>query len=182
MSSIRGARGFSLVELMITVAIAAILLALAFPSFTNLIRSNRVTSATNELVATIMLARTEAIRSPGGAAVCTSSDGASCDAAGNWNTGWIVFRDRNSDGVPTGVNDTVLKFVQGPDAVDITAQSAGGGVDNRLVRFDQRGRVIGTQRRLAIQAEECSNQPLRSEMVIQPTGQVSLDRERKACQ
>jgi len=58
----RHARGFSLVELMVTIAVLAILLAIGIPSFASLIASNRLTSATNELVAALQTARTEAIR------------------------------------------------------------------------------------------------------------------------
>jgi type IV fimbrial biogenesis protein FimT len=166
---------------MITVAVAAVVMAIALPSFTQLIRSNRVSSTANELIATVMLARTEAIRSPGGAAVCTSSDGASCDAAGDWSAGWIVFQDRDSDGLPTGADDTILKYVQPTDAVEIAAVAAGGGADNRLIRFDQRGRLMGLQRQMSVQAEDCSGKLLRSELMVRPTGQVALDRERKAC-
>lgn len=182
MASMRRSRGFTLVELMITVTVVAIVLAIAYPSFVDLIRSNRVSSGANELIASVMLARTEAIRSPGGAAVCPSADGASCDVGGDWNNGWIIFQDRDSDGVPTGVNDAVLKYVQPPGATQIQVASAGGGAANRLIQFDTRGRIGGPQRLFSVQAEECDGKPMRSEIVLRPTGQTSLDRERKACQ
>lgn len=54
--------GITLVELMVTIAVLAIALTLAVPSLTDLIRSNRVTSQTNEFVALLHLARTDAIR------------------------------------------------------------------------------------------------------------------------
>ncbi len=72
-------QGFSLIELMITVVVAAILLAVAIPSFRNLILSNELTTTTNEWVTAINLARSEAIKRSAGVVVC--------GAGGNENTG-----------------------------------------------------------------------------------------------
>src|SRR3546814_3559152 len=54
--------GFTFIELMLTIAVAAILLAIATPSFTSIINSNRLTGAANEMVATLQAARMEAVR------------------------------------------------------------------------------------------------------------------------
>jgi len=56
------ARGFTLIELMVTVAVAAILLMVAVPSFKNMMLSNRLTAAANEMVGSINTARMEAIK------------------------------------------------------------------------------------------------------------------------
>ena len=81
--------GFTLVELMVTVAVAAILLAIATPSFTSIINSNRLASAANELVATLQSARMEAVRSNRRVNVCRGCDG---------NAGSLVaFVDANAN-------------------------------------------------------------------------------------
>ena len=68
--SLRRQNGFTLVELMVTVAVLAILSTIAYPSFQSTIRSNRVATTTNELIASLALARSEAIKNThGGAAV-----------------------------------------------------------------------------------------------------------------
>lgn len=81
--------GFTLIELIITVAIIAIIAATALPSFARVIASNRVASGVNEFIAAVNLARTEAIRRNRPAGVCASSDGVTCGA--NWNEGFLVY-------------------------------------------------------------------------------------------
>lgn len=82
------ARGFTLIELMVTIAVAAVLLAIAVPSFTSVINGNRLTGEANELVASLQLARSEAVRRNMQVIVCSSSNGATCADSPNW-TQWI---------------------------------------------------------------------------------------------
>lgn len=68
------ARGFTIVELMITIAVAAILLVIAIPSFTNIINTNRLNTAANAMVAALNNARLEAIKRNGSVQFCSNSD------------------------------------------------------------------------------------------------------------
>ena len=72
--------GFSLIELMVTLAVAAILMAIATPSFIALINGNRLTSTANELVSSLQLARSEALRRNTQVRVCRSESGNTCAA------------------------------------------------------------------------------------------------------
>lgn len=80
--------GFTLVELMITVSIAAVLLGIAIPNFTSIIASNRMTAHTNELVTALNLARSEAVKR--GLQVTVRRKGAN---SAEWEGGWDVFVD-----------------------------------------------------------------------------------------
>lgn len=106
----RPARGFSIIELVIAIAISAILLGLAVPSFINFLNSNRVTTQANELLASFQTARMEAIRRNARVIVCASNDAdaalPTCAAGSTWN-GWIVHSDANGDGVINA--DEVIK-------------------------------------------------------------------------
>jgi type IV fimbrial biogenesis protein FimT len=87
--------GFTLVELMITLAIAGIVATVGVPSFMSMIASNRVTAASNELVTALNLAKSEAIRSGQNTVLCKSANGTAC--GGNWSDGWLLFSDTNAN-------------------------------------------------------------------------------------
>jgi type IV fimbrial biogenesis protein FimT len=96
--------GFTLIELIVTVAIAAIVLAIAVPSFQETITSNRLTTFSNTLVASLNFARSEAIKQNRRVTLCSSADGLSC-ATGGYQQGWIVFIDSNNNAtVPNAQN------------------------------------------------------------------------------
>src|SRR5262245_932514 len=83
--------GFTLMELLVTLAIAALLFAIGVPTFRNASLGARLSAAANNLLGSVQLARSEAIKRNVEVTVCASSDGATCAASGGWEQGWIVF-------------------------------------------------------------------------------------------
>lgn len=94
-STMNRSAGFSLIELMVVIAIAAILATLAVPSFQGMIASSNLTSTTNDLVAAFARARSDAVRRGKRVTVCMSADGAQCTTSGSWSQGWIMFNDND---------------------------------------------------------------------------------------
>jgi len=91
--------GFTLLELLMALAIAAILVSLAAPSFANIIKDNRLTTQYNELLASLSLARSEAIKRAIPVTVCKSNDQITTPSCGGrWHDGWLVYIDIDGDG------------------------------------------------------------------------------------
>lgn len=105
-------RGMTAVELLFTMAIAGLVLALAVPNFRDFVQNNRAAEEANALVGALALARSEAVTRGVPVTVCASTDNETCAADVDWSTGWIVFTDANAPigdvdgGAPA---DTVLR-------------------------------------------------------------------------
>lgn len=95
----RAARGFTLIELMIVLAIIAVMAGTGLPAMTSTIRSVQLTTASNDLLWSLFLARSEAIKRKTRVVVCKSADGLTCAQAGGWQQGWLVFQDQDNDGL-----------------------------------------------------------------------------------
>jgi type IV fimbrial biogenesis protein FimT len=89
-------KGFTLLEMMVTLFIASILFAVAIPSFKTMSARNRLVTYTNDLIASVNLARSEAVRRGSPVTICHTDDGETC--SGSWSTGWITFADPDNDG------------------------------------------------------------------------------------
>jgi type IV fimbrial biogenesis protein FimT len=107
----RRQHGFNLLELMVTVTIAAVVLGIGVPTFTEVLANNRMAGAANDLVTAVHTARTEAVKRRATVTICASSnwDAANpdCDLGGG-TAGWIVFTDTDGDVSVDAPGDTVV--------------------------------------------------------------------------
>lgn len=121
------ARGFSLVELFVTLGVLSILTAVSIPLITSTINASRITGSANEFVTALQLARMESIRRNVRVFVCESSDGLSCTGGAQWR-GWVVFADRNQNGLV----DIDEQINSGRVEAPLTARSS-GNIGNRIL-------------------------------------------------
>ena len=135
-------QGFTAIELMVTVSIVALLMALAAPSFTPLIESWRVRQATEQLQSTLHYARSEAIKLGGRVAIQKIPNNTNgCTTASStraWDCGWIVCHDTNDNGTCNAA-EPVLQRIESSAKVHVNR--TGGGASIQLNRW---GLVDGT--------------------------------------
>ena len=110
-SAIRPKRnGFTLLELLVTLALLGVLAALAAPSFTDTIHRYRVSTVANEFAASINLARDSAIQRNGNVTIAKLA-GSACTDSGDWSCGWQIFRDVNGNGtLNAGTDELIQEF------------------------------------------------------------------------
>ena len=112
-------RGFTLVELMVIVAVIGIIAVVAVPGMRALINASRLNGAASELTAALQLARSEAVRRNARVTVCGSSDGAACASA----TTWAQFLVRQPNG--TVDDPAVIRSFAPSGSLQISGPSAG---------------------------------------------------------
>jgi type IV fimbrial biogenesis protein FimT len=106
--------GFNITELMIVVAIVAILMGIGVPSYRYITNSYRMSAEVNGLLGDLQYARSEAIKEGQTVTTCVSTNGTACTGGTAWAGGWIVFSDPNGNAT-VDAGETVLR-VQGPFA------------------------------------------------------------------
>jgi type IV fimbrial biogenesis protein FimT len=95
---------------MVVLAIVGILAGVGAPAFTAMVRSIQLSTASNDLLWSLFMARSEAIKRKTRVAVCKSADGVTCTDAGGWHQGWMVFQDKDNNGTRNS-GETVLQRV-----------------------------------------------------------------------
>jgi len=128
-------------EVLIGLAAIAIVITVGVPSIISLSHDYYLKKTTSNLLSSLTLAQTEAVRQGGISRLCPSSDGKSCRSDGDWNRGWIVFVDLNANTIPEPVE---VVGVYDPPKGQIHITASGGftseaqfSLDGFLIEDDQ---------------------------------------------
>lgn len=139
-------RGFTLIELMISVSVVGILAGVAAPSFRDLIEHTRTSAAISSLTTHMALARTAAISRNRRAVLCPSADGNQCRADTDWSGGWMLFMDDDGNRKPDA-NEDVLRVDLAPTSQHLRVVSTTG---RQQLRYLPDGRSAGTNLTISI--------------------------------
>ena len=171
-------KGFTLVELLITMVVVSILLATGVPSFMQFIKNNRITGQANSFIVSTQMARNEAVKLGAGTTLCAANaDMDGCSGDNNWSTGWIVFSDLNRNGVidtltgtaTTGATcleneDCLLRTINPPQKSTLTASVS----DIRFLptgQTDNLGSVNLESVTFFLEADDCDQNQKRSILI-----------------
>jgi type IV fimbrial biogenesis protein FimT len=164
--------GFTLLELLITVAVGAIVLGLGVPMMGSLLAANRVAGQVNALRGALALTRSEAIRRNTQVVLCKSADGKHCGRKQAWSRGWMVYVDRNENHTREEKEPVVL--VHGALSKGHTLNYRGFGSHNYIVyRPTGYTQMNGTFEICATNAPDFSKA-----LILMKTGRVRLSKTR----
>lgn len=134
-------RGFTLMEMLVTLSVAAILAAVAVPSFSTWMIGARVDSQAGSLLAAMRMARSEAASRGAWVVLCPTTDhGANCSSSGaNWSSGWMVFVDADRSGSRQAGSEALLQLADGISG-NLTATVA--GFTDTVITFSPYGGLL----------------------------------------
>jgi type IV fimbrial biogenesis protein FimT len=128
--------GFSITELMVVMAIVAILLGIGVPSYRYVTNSYRMSAEVNGLLGDLQYARAEAIKEGQTVTVCVSTNRTACTGGNTWAGGWIVFSDPNANAV-VDAGETILRVQNAFQGRVPDTFNASGGVS--AVTYNREG-------------------------------------------
>lgn len=170
--------GFTLIDLMITLAVAAILLTAGVPALGSFIAAQRVTTNSNLLVADLNFARTRAISDYNPIVICPSTDGRTCTGGNRWEHGWITYIDRNEEWEPRDDED-ILRVSEPRVSVEMRSTRLHSG-RWQGVRFSPDGQAQGHN--LTVSVCDPARPERARNVVVYGTGRVrSQDRSLTTC-
>lgn len=149
-------RGFTLIELMVVLALVAVFALIGIPSYRSITTTNRMATEMNAFVGDLQFARSEAIKRGQFVTICASSTGAACLGANttNWTPGWIVFADANNNDV-VDAGESVIRIQAALQGGDGLASNLGGAITFNRNGFTANAQTLSlndsastTQRRL----------------------------------
>jgi type IV fimbrial biogenesis protein FimT len=118
--------GFTLVELIVVMALVSILVTMGIPSFREMLRQNQLDANTNALIAGLHLARSEAIKRGVRVTLCKSANGATCVTTGGYQQGWLIFVNPNNNALVDPGEETLWVTGPLPDNVTLAGNTTVG--------------------------------------------------------
>ncbi len=147
----RNSGGFTLIELMIVLVIVAVVLVMVPPGMSQLSLSTNLKSYSHEMLSSVYLARSEAIKRNAAATLCVSADGATCAGAGDWEQGWIVVA---ADGTviksqqAIGPGYRMTGSATAPDSHTMVFQPSGAARTSSNITICRQVPAVGNQERV----------------------------------
>lgn len=168
--------GLTLIEMMVTLAVAIILVAVGIPAFRSITANNRAVAQSNALVTALNLSRGEAVKRGAPVTICRAANGACDDESNDWASGWLVFEDSDSSG---DINDgeELIRLWDAPSGNPTIVALDDSDNEVHFVRFDS----LGAQATAGIPTFEIKNPDCRGDQVrlvsVSATGQISTTRD-----
>ena len=162
--------GFTLIELVITMAILSILLSLALPSFQGVLARQRVSSAIHLLSTDMAMARSTAVMRREAVVVCPLGADGTCGTDSDWGAGWMVFRDPDGNREPDE-QSRILRLTDAPASGRLTLSSTRG-----FLRYQPDGRAAHSNLTVRV----CADGLLAGKVVVNNLGRVRSERPRPA--
>ncbi len=159
--------GFTLLELLITLAIGGIILSLGIPAMGALTGNNARSSSINTMISHIQLARSEAITRARRTILCPSRDGEHCDDSTIWDRGYILVEDSN-DNKTADRGDRLIRLYQHLDE-RITIRST---VNRKRILFNSLGMSPGYNLTLSFCDQQQAVEP--KAVIVSNTGRPRL--------
>ena len=133
-------KGFTLLEALVVLALLAALVALAAPSLSGLRQKHQMQSQAEQMLSSLMLARSEALQRQQRVTLCVLGVGGGCATDGSWAQGWMVFVDGNDN----AVRDSTEAILLVHPALPAFLKFQGNTTVNRYVSFGPEGRSQST--------------------------------------
>lgn len=173
----KSSAGFTLIELMVTLSIGAILVTAAAPTLFTMIQRDRLVTQANDFISTLSLARAEAVSRGQRIVVCKSPGPAhnTCTTSGNWEQGWIVFAD-DGDNLYTPANDDALGgILRVHEALNGGSTLKGDNNIADYIAYLGTGFAATTQLRSLSLCDSNANKTTGKNLIILPIGQARVD-------
>ena len=184
---LKNQKAFTLVELLVTLSVVAILIAIAAPSFTTQMLNNRSIALGEDFSNAINMARVEAVKRSGRVSICASIDGQVCAGAGAWANGFIVFVDFAANDTapapgmaPVGGAPVILRAWPQQDAQAVINVTSGAppAVPINFFRFNGVGglaRVTAAPVIVRARLQNCTSNSQR-QITVNLSGMVRVER------